>query len=292
MADLAPRKSFTFKARDWTLKLGTRTAVMGILNVTPDSFSDKGRYFAPEAAVDRAWRIAEEGADILDIGGESTRPGSLGVSVEEELRRVMPVLGALAKGKKYPIPISVDTSKEEVARAALECGAAMINDITSLRKAPAIGFEAARHGAGLILMHMRGEPANMQTIPPSADILKDIEAWSKEAVARAQNSGVSSDHVVLDPGIGFGKTGGQNIEILRNLDRLAAAGFPILVGTSQKSFIGSIIKKPAGELVFGTGATVSASIIFGAHIVRVHDVAAIREVADVTDAIVQPGRST
>jgi dihydropteroate synthase len=209
MADLAPRKSFTFKARDWTLKLGTRTAVMGILNVTPDSFSDKGRYFAPEAAVDRAWRIAEEGADILDIGGESTRPGSLGVSVEEELRRVMPVLGALAKGKKYPIPISVDTSKEEVARAALECGAAMINDITSLRKAPAIGFEAARHGAGLILMHMRGEPANMQTIPPSADILKDIEAWSKEAVARAQNSGVSSDHVVLDPGIGFGKTGAQ-----------------------------------------------------------------------------------
>jgi len=271
--------------------LGARTAVMGILNVTPDSFSDKGRYYAPEAAAERAWQIAEEGADILDIGGESTRPGSLGVPAEEELRRVMPVLEALLKSNKYPIPISVDTSKEAVAAAALECGVAIINDITSLRKAPAIGSAAARCGAGLILMHMRGEPANMQLLPPSTDILKDIEVWAKEAVARAQNSGVSSDHVAVDPGIGFGKTAAQNIEILRNLNRLAAAGFPVLVGTSQKSFIGSIARKPAGELILGTGATVAASIIFGAHIVRVHDVAAMREVADVTDAIALAGLS-
>jgi dihydropteroate synthase len=259
---------------------------MGILNVTPDSFSDQGRYFALEAAVDRAWQIAQEGADILDIGGESTRPGSLGISAEEELRRVLPTLEALAKGDKYPIPISVDTSKAEVARAALQRGVSIINDITSLQKDPAIGFEAARYQAALILMHMRGEPANMQSIAPSPDILGDIEIWAQEAVARAQSSGVSSDKIVLDPGIGFGKTAAQNTEIIRNLDRLAAAGFPVLVGTSRKSFIGSVVKKTAGERVFGTGATVAASIIYGAHIVRVHDVAAIREVADVTDVIV------
>ncbi len=290
MTELCTRRPFRLRAGDWTLDLGKRTAIMGILNVTPDSFSDKGRYYAPEAALDRAWQIAEEGADILDIGGESTRPGSPGVSVTEELERVMPTLEALARGPKYPIPISVDTSKAEVAKAALECGAAIINDVTSLQKAPSIGLEAAKHRAALILMHMRGEPANMQSIPPSPDILGDIDVWAQEAVARAQNSGVSSDRIAVDPGIGFGKTAVQNIEILKNLDRLAAAGFPVLVGTSRKSFIGSILKKPAGELVLGTGVTVAASIIYGAHIVRVHDVAAIREVADVTDAIVNAGR--
>ena len=290
MTEFCTRRPYTLRARDWALELGHRTAIMGILNVTPDSFSDKGRYFSPEAALDRAWQIAEEGADILDIGGESTRPGSLGIRAREELGRVMPTLEALAKGSKYPIPISVDTSKSEVAKAALECGASIINDVTSLQKAPDIGLEAAKHQAALILMHMRGEPANMQSIPPSTDILGDIDTWAQEAVARAQNSGVSSDRIVVDPGIGFGKTAIQNIEILKNLDRLAAAGFPVLVGTSRKSFISSILKKPAGKLILGTGVTVAASIIFGAHIVRVHDVAAIREVADVTDAIVNTGK--
>jgi dihydropteroate synthase len=290
MADPHLRKQYTLRAGDWVIELGRRTQVMGILNVTPDSFSDKGLYFDPKAAVERAWQIAEEGADILDIGGESTRPGSLGVDVEEELCRVLPILEALAAGRRYPIPISVDTSKSEVAKAALASGASIINDIASLRKDPAIGVEAAKYGAALVLMHMRGEPNSMQSIPPSDNILQDIEVWAQEAITRAQNSGVSSDKIVLDPGIGFGKTAAQNFEILRNLDRLAAAGFPILVGTSRKSFIGSIIKKPAGELVLGTGATVAASIIYGAHIVRVHDVAAIREVADVTDAIVKAGK--
>jgi dihydropteroate synthase len=283
------RKRHTLRAGNWTLNLGARTLVMGILNTTPDSFSDKGRYFEPQAMVDRAWAIADEGADILDIGGESTRPGSTGITADEELRRVMPTIEALAAGKKYPIPISVDTTKLEVARAALECGAAIINDITSLQKTPGIGPEAAKHGAALVLMHMRGEPGNMQTIPPSADILADIDAWALEAIARAQNAGVARDRIVLDPGVGFGKTAAQNMQILRNLNRLAASGFPVLVGTSRKSFIGAIVKKPAPELVLGTGATVAASIIYGAHIVRVHDVAAIRDVADVTDAIVNAG---
>jgi dihydropteroate synthase len=286
MSDTYSRKAYSLYAGSWTLSLGVRTLVMGILNTTPDSFSDKGRYFEPRAAVERAWQIAEEGADILDIGGESTRPGSAGITAEEELRRVMPTLEALAACKKYPIPISVDTTKFEVARAALECGAAIINDITSLQKSPEIGPEVAKHGAALVLMHMRGEPGNMQTIPPSADILGDIDTWAKEAVARAQYAGVSQNRIVLDPGVGFGKTAAQNIQILKNLDRLAAAGFPVLVGTSRKGFIGAIVKKPANDLVLGTGASVAASIIYGAHIVRVHDVAAIRQVADVTDAIV------
>jgi dihydropteroate synthase len=292
MAESCSRKQFILRARDWVLNLGERTVVMGILNVTPDSFSDQGRYLAPAAALDRAWQIAEEGADILDIGGESTRPGSLGISAEEELRRVMPTLEALAREGKYPIPISVDTSKSEVARAALERGAAIINDVTSLRKDPAVGSEAASYQAALVLMHMRGEPATMQSMAPSPDILGEIDIWAQEAVARAQSSGVSSNKIVLDPGIGFGKTAAQNIEIIRNLNRLAVAGLPILVGTSRKSFIGSIVKKPASELVLGTCATVAASIIYGAHVVRVHDVAAIREVADVMDVIVKPGKST
>ncbi len=289
MAKYRSRKKFTLRAGDWVLELGERTLVMGILNVTPDSFSDQGLFFERKAAVDRAWQIADEGADILDIGGESTRPGSQGVSNDEELRRVLPILESLASGRRYPIPISVDTWKSKVAKAALESGASLINDITSLQGDPETGVEAARHGAALILMHMRGEPKNMQSIPPSPDILRDLEVWAQEAVARAQSSGVSSDKIVLDPGIGFGKTAAQNFEILRNLDRLAAAGFPILVGTSRKSFIGSVVKKPAGERVLGTCATVAASIILGAHLVRVHDVAAIREIADVTDVIAKAG---
>jgi dihydropteroate synthase len=287
MTEFPSRKHFILKAGEWVLELGDRTLVMGILNVTPDSFSDKGLFFEQKAAVARAWRIAEEGADILDIGGESTRPGSRGVSTEEELRRVIPILESLASDRHYPIPISVDTTKSQVAKAALASGAVMINDISSLQADPAIGAEAARCGAALILMHMRGEPGNMQSLPPSADIVRDVDVWVQEAVARAKSSGVSSDKVVLDPGIGFGKTAAQNFELLRNLGRLADAGFPVLVGTSRKSFIGSIVKKPASELVLGTCATVAASIVYGAHMVRVHDVAATREVADVTDAIVR-----
>ncbi len=284
MAQFSSRNRYKIQARDRVLDLGSQTAIMGILNATPDSFSDGGRYCEPVNAVARAHEIVEEGADILDLGGESTRPGSPGISVEEELRRVVPILDAF--GDRYPIPISIDTSKPEVARAALERGACIVNDVTSLSKGPELGIEAAKFDAALILMHMRGNPSNMQSLPASPDILAEIEVWAQEAVARARDSGVSSDKIILDPGIGFGKTAAQNLEILGNLDRLAAAGFPILVGTSRKSFIGAIAKKPANELVWGTAASVVASIIYGAHMVRVHDVGAMREVADITDAIV------
>jgi dihydropteroate synthase len=279
----SPRKRFLLILPDRTIELGRRTLIMGILNVTPDSFSDGGQFLEASSAVNRAWQIAGEGADLLDIGGESTRPGSAGVSADEEMSRVLPVLERLSG--KYPLPISIDTSRAAVARAALERGAALVNDITGLRNDPAIAAEAASFGAALVLMHMRGTPATMQALPPSPDILREIELWAEEAVARARSSGVSSHKIILDPGIGFGKTVGQNLEILRNLDRLAAAGFPILVGTSRKSFIGAILENAEADRIWGTGATVALSIAAGAHIVRVHDVAAMRDVARVADAL-------
>ncbi len=281
---LYARKTHRIALPECTLELGPRTLVMGILNVTPDSFSDGGLFLEPERAVARAWRIAEEGADILDIGGESTRPGSQGVSAEEELRRVLPVLNAL-KGK-YPLPVSIDTSKPEVARAALDRGVSIVNDVTGLGLGPDLAREAASTGAAIVLTHMRGTPQDMQKMPPSPDILRDIEGWAEEAVARARSCGVSSAKIILDPGIGFGKTVRQNLEILRSLDRLADAGFPLLVGTSRKSFIGAVLGDPGADRIWGTAASVAASIICGAHIVRVHDVAAMRDVARMTDAII------
>ncbi len=266
------------------LEAGPRTLIMGVLNVTPDSFFDGGLYFDPAQAIERAWQIAEEGADILDIGGESTRPGSERVDAAEEMRRILPILETLTG--KYPLPISIDTSRAGVAKAALERGAAMINDVTGLQQEPGVAREAAAFGAGLVLMHMRGTPKTMQHMPRSPDILREIEQWIVEAVAKARSAGVSCEKIVVDPGIGFGKSIAQNLEILRNLDRLAAAGFPLMVGTSHKSFIGAILGKPEKDRGWGTGATVSASIIFGAHIVRVHDVAAMRDIARVTDALI------
>lgn len=277
------RRHYRISARDRILELGPKTLIMGSLNVTPDSFYDGGRFRNSEEAVARAWEIVEEGADILDIGGESTRPGSEGVSVQEEMQRVLPVVKALAG--TYPLPISIDTSKSEVAREALALGASLVNDVTALRNDPEIGKEVTEFGAALILMHMRGTPKDMQLLPPSPDILAEIERWAEEAVARARSSGVSCDKIILDPGIGFGKTVRQNLEILRNLGRLADIGFPLLVGTSRKSFIGEILNRPPAERIWGTAATVAVSILYGAHMVRVHDVEAMRDVARTIDAL-------
>ncbi len=289
MAVLRARKQYTVHARDRVLNLGSRTLIMGILNTTPDSFSDGGKYSTPAEAIVRAWQIADEGADLLDIGGESTRPGSDPVSAEEELKRVTPVLEAL-KGI-YPLPISIDTSKAEVAESALRLGAAFVNDVTALKRDPAIGPVVVKYKAGVILMHMRGEPGNMQKIPPSPDIRHEIDVWAKEAVAAARGFGVTDDRIILDPGIGFGKTTDQNLDILRDLDDLTAMGFPILVGTSRKSFVGAILENKTGERIWGTAATVAASIMLGVHIVRVHDVAEMRDVAMITDALMSRGQT-
>jgi dihydropteroate synthase len=285
------RRKFRLRLPSRALVLGERTLVMGVLNVTPDSFSDGGLFLDPEAAVARASAMEAAGADIIDIGGESTRPGSNGISADEELRRVLPVIERL-RGK-IGIPISVDTSKAQVAEAAAAAGAEIVNDVTALRNDPRIAEVARRRKLPLILMHMRGEPATMQKKPFARDVLRDVTQGLRQAVAIALRAGVAKPQMILDPGIGFGKSYEQNCELLARLPELARLGFPILVGTSRKSFIGGALKRewrtlPGNERIWGTAATVAASILQGAHIVRVHDVAEMAQVAQVSDAILSP----
>jgi dihydropteroate synthase len=281
------RKIFRLKLPSRTLVLGERTLVMGVLNVTPDSFSDGGKYLDSEEAVARALEIERAGADILDIGGESTRPGSQGTLAEEELRRIMPVLRKLRGHLK--IPISVDTSKSEVAEAAADAGAEILNDVTALRVDPRLAEVARNRKMPLILMHMRGEPRTMQKKPFARDVVRDVAAGLRRAVAAARRAGVPKSQIVVDPGIGFGKSAEQNYELLARLQELARLGFPLLVGTSRKGFIGKVLGgAPEGERLWGTAATVAASILGGAHLVRVHDVAEMVQVARVTDAVLNP----
>jgi dihydropteroate synthase len=262
---------------------------MGVLNVTPDSFSDGGLFLDTDAAVARACEIERTGADILDIGGESTRPGSEGISTEEELRRIIPVLEKL-RGK-IKIPISVDTSKSEVAEAAAAAGAEMLNDITALRNDPRIADLARRRKLPLMLMHMRGKPRTMQKGPFAKDVVRDVLTGLRHAIAIARRAGVAKSQIVLDPGIGFGKKYSQNFELLARLPEIARLGFPLLIGTSRKSFISRTLegrafgRVPESARMWGTAATVAASILQGAHIVRVHEVAEMIQVARVTDVL-------
>ncbi len=286
------RRQFQLRLPERTLKLGERTLVMGVLNVTPDSFSDGGLFLNADAAVARAVAMEAAGADIIDVGGESTRPGSLGVSAKTELQRILPVIERL-RGK-LRIPISVDTSKSAVAEAAAGAGAELVNDVTALRNDPQIAEVARRRNLGLILMHMRGKPRTMQKAPFARDVLRDVTAGLQHAVTVARRAGVAKSQIVLDPGIGFGKSYEQNCELLARLPELARLGYPLLVGTSRKSFISKVLEK--GELhagssvdrIWGTAATVAASILRGAHIVRVHDVAEMAQVARVSDAVACP----
>ena len=263
--------------------LGQHTIVTGVLNVTPDSFSDGGRNFDPARAIARAIEMESEGADIIEIGGESTRPGSSRVSPDEEMGRVLPVLRGLA-GTVSAL-IAVDTYKSEVARAAIDLGASMINDVSALRFDPAIADVVAERGAALVLMHMRGDPETMQRIEPSRDIFAEIESDLGEAIAKAESREVERGRIIIDPGIGFGKTLEQNLAILNHLDRFASMDLPLMIGASRKSFIGHITGRPASERKFGTAASVAVAITRGAHIIRVHDVKEMAEVARLTDAI-------
>jgi dihydropteroate synthase len=281
------RKKFRMQLPSRTLVLGERTLVMGVLNVTPDSFSDGGRFLDAGEAVARAFEIERAGADILDIGGESTRPGSEGIPADEEMRRIIPVIEQL-RGK-LRIPISVDTSKSEVAEAAAHAGAEILNDVTALRVDARLAEVARRHKLPVILMHMRGEPRTMQKKPFARDALRDVSTGLRRAVGIACRAGVAKSQIVLDPGIGFGKSAAQNYELLQKLPELARLGFPLLVGSSRKSFIGKALGgAPETARLWGTAATVTASIFGGAHIVRVHDVCEMVQVARVTDAIVNP----
>lgn len=278
------KKEFTVRLREGSsLQLGRRTLVVGVLNVTPDSFSNSGEHFDRERAIDAALLMESQGADIIEVGGESTRPGSIRIPAREEIERIEPVLKAL--GRTLRIPISVDTYKSDVARVAFDNGAAIINDVSALRFDTELPRVVADAGAALVLMHMRGEPGTMQQIEPSPDIILEIERDLGNAVAKAISAGIDRDRLILDPGIGFGKTLGQNLEILNHLNRIASLGFPLMIGTSRKSFIGKLTGRAVGERLSGTAASVTAAVLGGAHLVRAHDVEAMVDVCRVADAI-------
>jgi dihydropteroate synthase len=254
---------------------------MGVVNVTPDSFSDGGRYLDSGAAVAHARALVEEGADIVDVGAESSRPGARGISADEELSRLAPVLEGL---RDFPVPVSVDTARPEVIRAALAAGASMINDITALR-APGALAAVAPSGAAICLMHMQGEPRTMQKEPSYRDVVAEVAAFLEERVAAAGQAGIARERIVVDPGFGFGKTVEHNFELLRSLERIAALGLPVLAGWSRKSTLGTITGRPAGDRLAASLAAALLAVERGARIVRVHDVAATRDALKVLAAL-------
>jgi dihydropteroate synthase len=299
---MIPRRKFRLKLRSRTLILGPRTLVMGVLNVTPDSFSDGGNFLSQEKAVQHALQMERDGADLIDVGAESTRPGSLGITAEEEWSRLAPVLAALRT--RLTIPISIDTRKCEIAAKAIESGAELINDVSGLNHDPRIAEVSAHASVPLVLMHMRGEPQTMQQKPFARYALKDVIHGLRASLSIARKAGVHNSQIILDPGIGFGKSYAQNYQLLAELPKLAKLGFPLLVGTSRKGFIAKILADNASlapsshspaiasELkIWGTAATVTASILHGAHIVRVHDVAQMALVARIADCILNPNRA-
>ncbi len=269
--------------RGKTLTLGERTHVMGILNVTPDSFSDGGKYLDVQQALDHAKLMVAEGATLLDIGGESSRPGAAPVSMTEELDRVLPVICAVTDA--LDVMISIDTSKAEVARKALRAGAHIVNDITALRGDTNMISVVAEMDAGLILMHMKGTPRTMQKAPQYEDVVRDVRAALTESVQCAEAHGIAAERIIIDPGIGFGKTTEHNIELLKRLSEFRALNKPLLIGTSRKSFIGNILNLPINERTEGTVATVCCAIAHGVDIVRVHDVKPNVRAALMTDAL-------
>jgi len=280
---MKPTPLFRLSWSGYTLDLSRRTHVMGVINVTPDSFSDGGQFFEKERAVEQALQLVADGADLIDIGGESTRPYSKRISAEEEMNRVIPVIEALKK--ELGVPISIDTLKAQVAREALRRGASMVNDISALRFDPEMASVVAETGVPVILMHMKGTPADMQVNPTYDDVAAEIIGFLRKAMDQAVSRGVRRDRIIVDPGIGFGKTSDHNLEIIRGLGRLQCLEAPILVGSSRKAFIGRILEKKAHERDTGTMATVAAAVMNGAHIVRVHNVKQAVETVKVIDAI-------
>jgi dihydropteroate synthase len=266
-------------------ELGKRTLIMGILNVTPDSFSDGGRYLEPERAVAHGLRLVKEGADIIDIGGESTRPGADPVPAEEELRRVIPVIEGIKQESN--VMISIDTYKAQVAEVALAAGAGMVNDISALRLDEEMINVAVKYDVPVVLMHMQGTPRTMQENPQYNDVVSDIINFLGERIAAAAAAGIPKERLIIDPGIGFGKLLQHNLEILRRLDEFKALGRPILIGPSRKSFIGQLTGAPVEERLPGTIASIVLGILRGADIIRVHDVREARQAVQVADAIIR-----
>mgnify|MGYP001024447159 CR=1 FL=1 len=284
--EASPRPEYTIPVRGGKLRMGRRTLLMGIVNVTPDSFSDGGDFLETEIAVLQGLKLAEEGADILDVGGESTRPGSHPIDPDEELRRVLPVIEGLRV--KTDIPISIDTYKSPVARKALEAGADIINDIFGFQGDPEMPGLAAEHQCPAVLMHIRGVPKTMNDDTAYEDLIGEMIAYLRNGIDLGVKAGLPRENFVIDPGIGFAKRHQQNLEILSRLHEFNALNCPILVGPSRKSFIGQTIGVPPKERIFGTAASVAMSAARGAHILRVHDLKEMRQVLDVVDAILCP----
>lgn len=284
------RRNSILQVHSQNHNLGDRSWIMGILNVTPDSFSDGGLHFETDKAVERGLEIIGEGADIIDVGGESTRPGSDQIPVEEELSRVIPVIASLRKQTKCLI--SVDTTKSEVARAALDAGADIINDISSFRFDPAMSQLAAQREVSVVLMHMKGTPKTMQVNPHYRDILGEIRTFLEDRMRAALDCGIKKERIILDPGIGFGKSYADNALLIKNLWFFESLGRPILVGVSRKSFIGKILDVPPRDRLEGTIAASLLSILHGAHILRVHDVAAVKRAVCVAESILNENSSS
>jgi dihydropteroate synthase len=281
------RVHYTIRCRKRTFTLGKRTLLMGVLNVTPDSFSDGGLFFDKEKAIARGLKMVEEGADFIDIGGESTRPGSKPLALDEELRRVIPVIESLAK--EADIPISIDTYKSTVAKKAIEAGAQIINDITGLHLDPSLSQVAAKEDVPLVLMHIRGNPETMQKNIHYESLFSEIIQYLKDSIQRAESAGVNSEQIVIDPGIGFGKTVEDNLLILKNLQEFKILGKPLLLGTSRKSFIGKILNADVTERLEGTLSSIVIGVLNGAHIIRCHDVLQAKRAIAIADAVRQAG---
>ena len=279
------RKEYRLSWPGHALDLGKKTCIMGVLNVTPDSFSDGGRFFNSDKALEQGIELVRDGADIIDVGGESTRPYSNPVSVDEELERVIPVVEGLKK--EIDRPISIDTCKAAVAREAVKAGASIINDISALGFDRGMAAAVVEAGVPVVLMHMQGAPGNMQVNPSYHDLIPEILNFLKTAADKAVAAGIKRDLIIVDPGIGFGKNFEHNLTIIRELDRFAALDMPVLLGTSRKSFIGRILGNEPVERDGGTMATVTAGIMNGAHIVRVHNVKMAVETAKVIDEIIR-----
>ncbi|MBN3038919.1 MAG: dihydropteroate synthase [Candidatus Omnitrophica bacterium] len=279
------RKEFQFTCQKHKIDLGKKTRIMGILNLTDDSFSNDGIYKDPSKAEELGLKMVAAGADIIDIGGESTRPGALKVSLEEEIERVLPVIKRLAKSTD--VPISIDTSNSETARAALEVGACIVNDISGLTFDKHMPSIVSQFKAGCIIMHIKGTPRTMQQNPLYTDLITEICASLKKCVSKAMGYGIDKKNIAVDPGIGFGKTTEHNLEIIKRLGEFAQLDLPILIGPSRKSFIGNVLDLPVEKRLIGTIASVVASVFNGAHIVRVHDVGEIAQAVKMADAILQ-----
>ena len=287
LKELNQRKGYLLEIGQRVLNLSSRTHLMGVLNVTPDSFSDGGKFFKLEEAIKQGLKLTEEGVDMIDIGGESTRPGSEPVTIEEELRRVIPVIEELTK--MIQVPISIDTYKSRVAKEALDSGASMVNDISGLRYDPEMKKVVAKYDVPVVLMHIQGTPKNMQENPRYDNLLEEIKNYLSESISIAEEAEIDENKIIIDPGIGFGKTLDDNLKILKNLVEFKSLGKPVMIGVSRKSFIGKILDLPTDERLEGSLASMAVAIMNGANILRVHDVKESKRVAKLVDAILTSG---